>query len=137
MLFKNNYKKNLKRFWFYIDEIIDRANEKYPTLPDCRPLLKEKLDTVVSNSKDQIKNWNASTNVEMYAYKILFNFAFDILSSGKLHIYRGMLNPMNCGQKLLYIVDESLDYYLRNGIATEDDVKEQKKLLHDNMSWVG
>lgn len=137
MLFNNTYKKNLKRFWFYVDEIIDRANEKYPLIPDCRPLLKEKLDTVVENSKEQIKNWNASTNVEMYAYKMLYNFSFDILSSGRLHIYTGVLNPMKCGEKLLYIVDEALDYYVKSGIASEDDIKEQKRLLRENMSRVG
>lgn len=137
MFFTNKYKTNLNRFWFYIDEVINRANQKYATQPDCRPIIKKSIDRIVESSKDEITSWDASTNVEVFSYKILYNVAFDILSSGEVHIYSGVLNPFGPGQKLMYIVDECLDYYMKNNYVTKAEAEEQKELLFDNISTVG
>ena len=137
MLFENKYKKNLKRFMFYIDEKINKADAKYSTAPSCRSVLLTKIDVVIANSKSQIEKWNAETDVESLAIKTLYNAAFDILSSGRLHVYRGVLDPSSCANQLVFIVDECLDYYEQHGFASKKQVKDQKEILTENISNVG
>ena len=61
ILFDNRDRRNLRRYWFYIDEIIAYANEKYPRAPDCQSIIKREIDLIVDNS-----------NVELYANKGLY-----------------------------------------------------------------
>lgn len=137
MLFVSKYKKNLKRFMFYINESINKADAKYSTAPSCRPTLQLKIDNVIGNSKSEIEKWTAQTDVETLAIKTLYNAAFDILSSGRLHVYRGALNPLSCANQLLFIVDECLNYYEQHGIASKEQIKDQKDILLENISNVG
>ena len=37
----------------------------------------------------------------------------------------------------MYIVDECLDYYMKNNYVTKAEAEEQKELLFDNISTVG
>lgn len=133
----SEYETNLKRFWFYLDEIINRASLKCQLTADCKPILQEYIDPVVDRSKEEIAKWNAYTDVEMFAYKVIYNASFDILSSGKVHVYRGQLDPVGPGQRLLQIVYDCLDYYQKNGYATKADVEDQIHYLLENISSVG
>lgn len=139
MLFgkKSRYKENLERFNFYANELIKKANEKYNMTPDCTEYLMPSFNRVISNSKEEIESWDASTDVCSLAYKVLFNLAFDELSSGKLHLYYGKLNPMGPGNKLLFIVNECLTYFVKNGYITKEEKRQQQDLLQENISTVG
>lgn len=138
MLFGKNkkYEKNLKRFNFYISEVVNKANAKYTT-PDCYPYIKPQLDSTIEKSKSQIENWNEETDVCTLAYKTLYNITFDLVSSGKMHLYRGQLDPMKPNDKLLYIIDECIDYFVKNGFISHNDAKEQKEILQENITSVG
>ena len=138
MLFgKNNkYQKNLDRFNFYVKEIVSKANDISYT-PDCYDYLKPALDRTIEKSKNQIESWDASTDVQTLAYKVLFNISFDLLSSGNLHIYRGQLDPMKPCDKLQFIVNECIKYFVNNGFITQAQAKEQVEMLHENIADVG
>ena len=128
--------KNMDRLMFYINEIVNRANAHFNS-PDCYPYIERKLNLLLQQSKNEIDNWNARTDVCTFAYKILYNITFDVLSSGEMHLYRGKLDPMKPVDKLMYIIDECLNYYVIHGIATHDIIIEQKKILMENISKVG
>lgn len=136
MLFESRYKKNLKRFTFYIDEIVNQANEKYLT-PDCYPYIQPALQHSIELSKGQIESWSASTDVQILAIKVLYNVSFNELCSGRMHIYRGILDPTKPCDKLQFIVEKCLDYYVKHGIATEEDVADQLSLLREKISYSG
>lgn len=137
MLFNSVYKRNISRFWYYIDDIISIANESCAERPDCKPFLQGQIDRVVANSKEQIAQWDDNTDVRIFAYKVLYNVAFDALSSGELHLYRGELNPLLPGDKLIHIVVMCLDYYVANGICTKEQSEEQYSILLENIASVG
>ena len=48
------YKKNLERFNFYIDEIMNKADAKYPTSPSCKPVLQPYIDRLIESSESII-----------------------------------------------------------------------------------
>lgn len=131
--FKSRYQKNLERFKFYISEIINRANAKYHT-PDCMPYIKQGLELTIKNSKSSFEKWDENTNVERYAYSALYNICFSVLTSGSMHIYRGVLNSLLPCDKLLYIIDEALLYAVRIGEISESQMREQKALLNEQIS---
>ena len=133
---KSKAQKNQERFKFYITEIINKANAQFST-PDCTPYLQGGIDRFVQNSKSSFEKWDANTNVERYAYTALFNVAFDVLRSGKMHIYRGVLNETLPCDKLFFIVDEALKYAVKNGEITEAMAREQKHILRDDIACVG
>ncbi len=133
---KKKYEKNLQRFNFYISEIVNEANSKYST-PDCYPSLKPLIDRMIDSSRNQIENWNAETDVCTLAYKSIYNIAFDVLCSGTIHMYRGQLDPMKPGDKLLFIVDKCILYFLKNGFISQKDSEDQKKILWENINSVG
>ena len=71
MFFQSRYNQNLNRLRFHIDELINCANAKYNT-PDCRPYLERGISSIIDNSKEEIKNWDATTDVSLFAHKIFY-----------------------------------------------------------------
>lgn len=137
MLFqKSNYRKNLERLYFYLSEITNDANSRFST-PDCLPYIKPNFDKVVENSKSQIEQWTAATDVRTIVYKNVYHIVFNVLASGELHLYRGVLDPLKPGDKLLYIIDDCLDYYIKNGFVTKEEAKDQKDYLWEEIGSVG
>lgn len=136
-IFNKKYKKNLDRFNFYIDEIMNKADAKYPTSPSCKPVLQPYIDRLIESSESIIEGWDANTDVETIVVKNIYTASANILSSGQLHVYRGMLDPMSCAYQLQFIVDECLEYYRKNGIATDEVIAEQKEIIRDNIRSMG
>ncbi|MBQ5991875.1 MAG: hypothetical protein IJL62_04920 [Clostridia bacterium] len=137
MLFESKYKKNLRRYLFYIEEMINKADAQFPTSTSCKAVLKPSIDILIEKSKSEIERWNAKTDVQTLAIKNLYNISFDILSSGRLHVYRGVLDPNSSAKQLQFIVDECLHYYIVHGIASEEQAKDQKDILKENIESVG
>ncbi len=133
---RKNYKKNLSTFMQYVDEIVNEADEKFST-PPCMPYIKGPLDMVISKSKDQIERWTDETDIDRIAHTAVYNVAFDVLSSGQLHIYRGMLDDSKPGDKLMFIVEKCLLYAVKKGTITELQHQEQLEILRENINDVG
>jgi hypothetical protein len=60
-----------------------------------------------------------------------------MLASGRYHVYKGILNPMNCSSNLMLIYDNSMDYGVSIGMITKQEKEEQRKYLLKRISEVG
>lgn len=135
-MFDFAYKRNLKRFMIVVDAIVQRANKQYST-PDCTPYLIPKVEQIIERSKSQIARWNENTNVERFAHTVLYNVAFDTLSSGALHLYRGVLDPMSPANKLQWVVSHCLEYAVKTGEITREQYNDQLLILNENIERIG
>jgi len=70
-------------------------------------------------------------------YALIANIAAYRVESGNYHIYRGVLNPMLHGGKLLKLFDEATDELMKIGSWTEEQAKREKKAIRDNIKEVG
>ena len=74
---------------------------------------------------------------EEFAYKMIANCSFELLASGRYHIYRGQLNPMSCADNLMKRHNISIEYGLKKGIITEKQQKEDYEYLIESIQNVG
>lgn len=110
--------KNLNNETFYIvKEKIEKAIHKEP----------KKVSELIKNGTSPIE----------WVYSIVSNISGDYVESGQYHLYRGILNPMGPGEKLLKLFDDSTDKLVEIGAIEESYAKEQKRGVRDNIKTVG
>ena len=138
MFFTNrNYKKNSTRLLNTCKELI----KKYQT-NDCKPSceydLLELIKSQVSAAKEEIIYWKDNdTDYIKIAHTMLVHATFDLLASGRYHIYTGMLNPMSCADNLMDVYNSSMEYGVKINLLDEETRKEQYKYLLQCISAVG
>ena len=79
----------------------------------------------------------SSVNFEKVAHTILAHTTFDMLASGRYHLYARILNPMNCSANLMLIYDKAMDYGVKIGMVTKDEQAQQRAYLLECISEVG
>jgi len=127
-------KKFLDTFEYTIDTLENSFND---ALPSCKILLLNSVQPIVDNSIEQSRNWDENFNYTSMVYKTLYNLCFDLLSTGRFHIYKGILNPLNESQHLLKMLYSCLDYYVDNNYIDKSTKNEQLKILEENIANVG
>ena len=71
------------------------------------------------------------------AYMVCANLTFDLLASGRFHLYRGMLNPNSCAPNLLLVYEGCMKYGVSMGMLSEEDRQDQYSYLLERISQVG
>lgn len=101
----------------------------------CEEVLIHEIDRyfILRNSLE-IKNLNES-DFTHHACLVIFNFSFDILSSGKLHFHRGELKKE--GYSLLKVCEKAMDFAVISNWMTEEEKKENLSVLYYNIAQVG
>lgn len=105
--------------------------------PSCTNDIKKEIFSQLIESKDEFDEWDSSVNFEKVAHTILAHTTFDMLASGRYHLYAGILNPMNCSANLMLIYDKAMDYGVKIGMVTKDEQAQQRAYLLECISEVG
>lgn len=138
MFFANrNYKKNSNRLLNICKELI----QKYQTNdcnPSCEYDLLELINSRVLAAKKEVAEWKDSdTDYIEIAHTMLAHATFDLLASGKYHIYTGVLNPMSCAENLMDVYKASMEYGIKIHMIDEETRIEQYEYLLRCISEVG
>ena len=138
MFFANrNYKKNSTRLLNICKELIEKYQKN-----DCKPSCEYDLLKLISSrllaAKEEIIEWKDSdTDYIKIANTMLANATFDLLASGRYHIYTGVLNHMSCADNLMDVYKASMEYGIKINMLDEETRKEQYKYLLQCISEVG
>ena len=134
---KRNFKKNSTRLLNICGELIDKyQNSSYK--PSCTKDLIELVTTRVQAAKDEIAEWKEyDTDYVKIAHTLLAHATFDLLASGKYHIYIGVLNPMSCADNLMEVYKASMTYGVKHGLLDEDTKEEQYRYLISCIAHAG
>lgn len=137
MLFNSSFKKNSEYMLNTCSKLI-KLYQSHNSSPSCENDLLELVKNKLYSCKKEVSSWNDSkTDYNKLAHTLLANYSFDLLSSGKYHIYAGALNPMSCANNLLDVYNGCMEYGLKMGMFDEGTRKEQYKYLMDCISSVG
>ena len=128
MLFNNNEKK-IKKLRNKIIEVLSLIQN--PSDLSAENDILSVFDTMMKKNSKQASSWDKNFDYEYTAYKLIYNTAFDLLCSGRYHIWAGELNPLSPAPNLYRACEKCLDYYILKGTATEHERKEQLNYLHD------
>ena len=105
--------------------------------PSCSDDISEILLERFVRAKDEFDEWDDTVNFEKVAHTMLANATFDMLASGRYHLYAGILNPLNCSSTLMLVYDKAMSYGVRIGMITEKEKAEQRDYLQKCISEVG
>ena len=130
---------NMKKLLKTCRELILKYESRNPdTVPSCEKDLMAELEKIFKASKKEIQSWDVEdTDYVRIANAWIANTAFDLLASGKYHIYYGQLNPMKCSSNLMLVYSSAMDYGESIGMITKEGIEEEFKKLHDAISHVG
>lgn len=130
--------KNTKRLINICEKLIEKYESDVFAKPSCKHDLMAYIKNEVEQSKNEIAEWeDHDTDYIKIAHTMLANDTFDLLTSGKYHIYRGILNPMKCTDSLLKVYDESMSWGVKNGMIDAETKEEQRSYLFKCISEVG
>ena len=138
-MFGNNFKKNAKRLIdiceHYINEYELQAARK---IPSCKSDLLTEIKLRIEADKKDVATWkDYDTNYIEIAHSLLAHASFDLLASGRYHIYYGVLNPMKCTSCLMAVYNGSMMWAVKKGVIDEETRKEQHSYLLQCISEVG
>ena len=138
-MFGNNYKKNAKRLIDVCEHFIDEYElQSTRIIPSCKNDMLAEIKARVEADKKDVATWkDYDTDYIQIAHSLLANVSFDLLASGRYHIYYGVLNPMQCSSALLAVYNGSMKWAVNKEIIDEDVRKEQYDYLLKCISEIG
>ena len=119
--------------------IIKAINEAEKNLNnDSFYIVREKIEKAIYKEPKKVSELikNGTTPIE-WIYSVVSNISGNYVESGQFHLYRGILNPMGPGEKLLKLFDDSTDKLVEIGAIEESYAKQQKRGVRDNIKTVG
>ena len=105
--------------------------------PSCAEEISDVLIERFVCAKDEFDEWDETVNYDKVAHTMLANATFDMLASGRYHLYAGILNPLNCSANLMLLYDKSMAYGVRIGMVTKEEKREQREYLLKRILEVG
>ncbi len=120
-----------------IELIQEYEDEAHSVTPSCKEDLMSAIRSLIDQSSDEVKNWPSDVDYIRIAHTLIANLTFDLLASGKYHLYRGILNPMNCSSSLMKVYRKTMDWGHKNNQFTKEVLDEQYHLLQERISEVG
>lgn len=138
MLFTNKtVKQNSTRLAKICEDLIEKY-QSHNSLPSCKDDLMEVINTRIHAAKKEIAEWkDYDTDYIKIAHTMLSHATFDLLVSGKYHLYYGILNPMSCANNLQDVYKASMEYGVKTNIIDETTRKEQEQYLFECIFHVG
>ena len=139
IILKIRAKKNTSRLLNICSDLIDKyENENKTITSSCKKDLMALLKVRFDEAQEEIANWkDYDTDYIQIAHSMLAHATFDLLSSGRYHIYHGTLNPMSCASNLMNVYSCVMKRAVEIGEFTEDVRKEQFDYLHKCIAEVG
>lgn len=135
--FDSQFRKNANKL---LDRCLMYANmyEEFNTKPSCIPDLQESISQQIKAAKNEIREWqDYDTNYDEIAHTMLAHTTFDLLASGRYHLYAGILNPMNCSSNLMSVYKKVMEYGVVHNMITEEVKEEQYQYLIRCIKSVG
>lgn len=138
-IFKDYYKTNSAHLLNTCVELITKYEKCGNTLaPTCTDDLMSLISSRVEKSKEEIAGWkDRKVDYIKIAHTMISHGAFDLLTSGRYHIYIGFLDPLCCADNLLSVYQEAMKWAVGYGIITEDQRIEQYNYLLECISNAG
>lgn len=131
------YKKNSARLLNICKDLI-RKYQGQNCKPSCEDDVINLLKSRVLEAKAEIADWkDYDTDYIKIAHTMLAHATFDLLATGKYHLYRGLLNPMSCAENLMDVYKASMTYALENKFIDEVTQREEYAYLLKCISEVG
>jgi hypothetical protein len=138
-MFGNNYKKNSKRLLEICEHYIEEYEKNSPkSFLSCKEDMLHSIRLQIEAEKADVAKWkDYDTNYIEIAHSMLAHTSFDLLASGRYHLYYGILNPMRCTSTLMAVYDGAMEWGVKNGLIDNDTKKEQHDYLIKCISEVG
>lgn len=131
-----NFKVNSERLKNIVFDLIDEYEDNIK--PSCKDEIKPILQQQINSDKKDIESWkDYDTDYIKIAHTFLANTTFDLLASGRYHIYAGTLNPMNCSSNLLKVYNNAMEYALSNKHISKEEREEQYNFLMKRIREIG
>lgn len=116
-LFKTN--RTVLKLLYICEQFIDMYEVKDVLVPSCKKDLLESIDHKIRSDIDHYAHLEASV-LEKTAHELIAQEAFDLLTSGKYHIYTGILNQASCGENLLKVYKSNMKDSIKSGEITAE-----------------
>ncbi len=99
--------------------LIDQYEVKNIHAPSCK---KDLIRSIKRNINKNMSLYFSMKNseYEKAAHALISQETFDLLVSGKYHIYTGILNQAACGENLLKVYRKNLKYSIKAGEITQE-----------------
>ena len=104
--------------------------------PSCQKDILDVLKAAFETSDDSVFP-TSPEEIEMRAYILLAHTTFDLLSCGKYHMYRGVLNPNSPAKNLKQVYRAAMKYALEKGEIDKDTLVDQENFLNERIAEVG
>lgn len=108
-----------------------------PLIPSCEDEIRDSIFEQLIRSKDEFDEWDDTVDYERVAHVMLAHTTFDMLASGRYHLYAGLLDPLNCSANLMLIYDKAMAYGVEIGMVTKAEKEEQRNYLLKCISEIG
>lgn len=130
--------QNLARLERTVSDQLDLLEKDLPAnRPSAKPIIMERLQPYLQHSTKEAQTWDDDFDYAATARTLIFNIAFDAISSGQYHLHAGVINPMTAGPNLLAITYRCLDWAVEHGHITEEEKETTLKTLRTNIKSVG
>lgn len=136
MIFKNKAKQKIEKL-LECCRIIIKKYQNESDYHSCENDIMEVLEKTFNNAKDEISKWDDTVEYEKIASAWISSVTFDLLASGKYHIYSGMLDPLRNGPQLLNVYNGVMEQACKDGYITKEELREQKEYLGECIKKVG
>lgn len=138
MIFKSKGQKNIEKLRQTMSEILDIFEAQLTDYtPSCKNVLIDASLPLLQRSIAEAGEWEKDFDYTNTAYCVLYGTAFDLLASGRFHIYRGELNPMNESQHIYKFCIHHLDRATSLGFISEEEKTDQINYLKKCIAEVG
>ena len=108
--------------------LIDKYEVKGINAPSCKKDLLKSIERNIKNNIDYFSHIK-EPELEKAAHALISQETFELLVSGKYHIYTGILNQAACGENLLKVYRSNLKYSIISGEISQETGDEKCNYL--------
>lgn len=112
----------------------EMEGQSYPF--GSKPILECIEQQIKSDLKD-IRTYKPGFDYNYSATVMIENISYDLVGSGKYHIYTGTLNPLGPGRAIRRIHNRILDHAVAKEYLPADEAEEIRDQLSKQIRWVG
>ena len=136
---KRKTKKRMEKLWGFCEyHIMEYEKRCSYTAPSCLPDLKKQIWKMINFYADEIRDWNDDeVDYDKISHSLISHSSFDLLASGRYHLYAGILNPMSCAMKIKTVYELNMEYALETGELTKEEMEEQFRFLQKRIKEMG
>ena len=105
---------------------------------DAFQIIKKELVPYLYKTSHILKeNIKTGRSVRVCVYTAIATIAQNHITSGEYHMYRGVLSSLKEGYELEKICDEAIDFLVKEGSLTQENSKQWKADIREEISEAG